>query len=742
MGKTLSGWRHTVILIGITTGFLLTCTGPASAATATKILRSDPSVQIEKLLRILQAEDERRWDSVLSTLFTDNDPNIRRRAVLAAGRIGNVSAVAPLSELMMKDIDQRVREMAAFALGEIESASSTAPLLNILKSNESGILRGRALEALGKISAGLPADQEQQKLELNSAILEGLKSEVARASEANEQVLILGLTAALRGSVTNAGPTTAECLNHKQPRIRADAANALARLRLKEGEAKLRDLLAKDSDAIVRANAARALGVAEDKQAFNLLLERALSDADLRVRVSAIRALAPLRNSRAAPPLLQRAAKLTKVDQQNRPSTANEILEIASTLGRLLQATENQEAIAWLKRIRPGFGYAAPELEIAFARISPSAYLQDLGSLLPQAKQARRLLPLRWKARSSLAQGLGEIPASPGSLKDRNLLVSNAEVLLRSMLANRFNSPGKKALSARNYEYAIPDILRAVAVFKPDDLGELLRNQLSARDVIVRATAAELLVELPAAENNQQALAAALPPALKDDMNDAALSILDALGKQKTDPANEAIKTALDSSDHLIRRRAVNQLKANGVGDFSSRIGYVKTHYTPADYRRALARSHNTTRATVATSKGSFVIEFLPEEAPLTVDNFVLLAQKGYFNGQTIPRVVPNFVIQAGDPRGDQNGGPGYTIRCEINEVPYDRASVGMALSGKDTGGSQWFVTHSQQPHLDGGYTVFGQVISGMEVVDGLVRGDRIHSVTIKEWRRAERQKS
>jgi cyclophilin family peptidyl-prolyl cis-trans isomerase len=458
--------------------------------------------------------------------------------------------------------------------------------------------------------------------------------------------------------------------------------------------------------------------------------------------VSAIRALAPLRNSRAAPPLLQRAAKLTKVDQQNRPSTANEILEIASTLGRLLQATENQEAIAWLKRIRPGFGYAAPELEIAFARISPSAYLQDLGSLLPQAKQARRLLPLRWKARSSLAQGLGEIPASPGSLKDRNLLVSNAEVLLRSMLANRFNSPGKKALSARNYEYAIPDILRAVAVFKPDDLGELLRNQLSARDVIVRATAAELLVELPAAENNQQALAAALPPALKDDMNDAALSILDALGKQKTDPANEAIKTALDSSDHLIRRRAVNLLKANGVGDFSSRIGYVKTHYTPADYRRALARSHNTTRATVATSKGSFVIEFLPEEAPLTVDNFVLLAQKGYFNGQTIPRVVPNFVIQAGDPRGDQNGGPGYTIRCEINEVPYDRASVGMALSGKDTGGSQWFVTHSQQPHLDGGYTVFGQVISGMEVVDGLVRGDRIHSVTIKEWRRAERQKS
>ena len=120
-------------------------------------------------------------------------------------------------------------------------------------------------------------------------------------------------------------------------------------------------------------------------------------------------------------------------------------------------------------------------------------------------------------------------------------------------------------------------------------------------------------------------------------------------------------------------------------------------------------------------------------DAPLTVDNFSMLARKGYFNGQTVPRVVPNFVIQTGDPRGDQNGGPGYSIRCEINEAPYDRGAVGMALSGKDTGGSQWFVTHSPQPHLDGGYTVFGHVVAGMDVVDKIVRGDIIRSVTISE---------
>ena len=135
----------------------------------------------------------------------------------------------------------------------------------------------------------------------------------------------------------------------------------------------------------------------------------------------------------------------------------------------------------------------------------------------------------------------------------------------------------------------------------------------------------------------------------------------------------------------------------------------------------------------MTTSKGSFTIDLLPEAAPLTVDNFVQLAQRDYFRNITIHRVVPNFVIQDGDPRGDGNGGPGYQIRCEINEVPYDRAAVGMALSGKDTGGSQWFVTHSPQPHLDGGYTVFGRVVTGMDVVDKIVRGDVIQSIAIRQ---------
>lgn len=123
-------------------------------------------------------------------------------------------------------------------------------------------------------------------------------------------------------------------------------------------------------------------------------------------------------------------------------------------------------------------------------------------------------------------------------------------------------------------------------------------------------------------------------------------------------------------------------------------------------------------------------IELFVLDAPQTCDNFLRLARDGYFSGVAIHRVVPNFVVQDGDRRGDGEGGPGYSIRDEINEQPYLRGTVGMALEWADTGGSQWFVTHSPQPHLDGRYTVFGRVVAGMDVVDRLQQWDVIRKVS------------
>ena len=680
------------------------------------------------LLRIVRAEDERRWDDDLLNLFSARNSKVRARAALAAGRIGNADAVADLVRLLQTDNETEVRAMAAFALGEIESLLAADALAAVVRDNKNELVHARAVEALGKIAAALPKEQEARARELAAVILEALTFEARRRSGPDSLTILLGLTAVLRAKPANAGPIVAEFLHYSDPRIRADAANTLARLKLNDGNEQLRKLLIGDPDPVVRANAARVLGATEDKAAFEALLDRALKDKDQRVRVSAIRSLTSLKDQRSVEGFnTWRRAKLT-------PSSDNEILEVATMLGRILQGSENKEASVWLAQVREHFNKAAPEAEIAYVRISPAAYLAQLGTGKTARQNAQKTLLLNWRSGSSLAQGLGEIAALPATTNGKKQLDTEAENILHAMLDYRNSGLVINTLVAVHSEYAIPDVLRAYAAFKPKDLDEVLRKHLKESDVVVRATAADLLGERPPDESNTRALTAALPVALADKgLNDAALSILDSLGKMKTAQANEAIRTALGSQDHLIRRKAVAVLKANGYGDPALHDGYVQTRNTTADYERALARVGKQINAVVTTSKGAFTIALLPDEAPLTVDNFIQLAKRGYFGGITIHRVVPNFVIQDGDPRGDGNGGPGYQIRCEINEVPYNRGAVGMALSGKDTGGSQWFVTHSPQPHLDGGYTVFGNVVSRMEVVDTIVRGDIIRSISISE---------
>jgi cyclophilin family peptidyl-prolyl cis-trans isomerase len=134
----------------------------------------------------------------------------------------------------------------------------------------------------------------------------------------------------------------------------------------------------------------------------------------------------------------------------------------------------------------------------------------------------------------------------------------------------------------------------------------------------------------------------------------------------------------------------------------------------------------------IRTERGLIGLELFAGDAPLTVHNFLTLARAGFYAGTNFHRVVPNFVAQDGDPRGDGRSGPGYTIRDELNRRSYGRGVVGMALSGPDTGGSQYFITHSPQPHLDGGYTVFGRVRTGFDVLDAVLQGDRILEVVVR----------
>ena len=140
-------------------------------------------------------------------------------------------------------------------------------------------------------------------------------------------------------------------------------------------------------------------------------------------------------------------------------------------------------------------------------------------------------------------------------------------------------------------------------------------------------------------------------------------------------------------------------------------------------------------KAVIKTQKGDITLELFPNEAPGTVANFEKLAKEGFYDGLTFHRVIPDFVIQGGCPRGDGTGGPGYTINCETENNPHKHTAgaLSMAHAGKDTGGSQFFITHSPQPHLDGVHTVFGQVIEGMDVVFAIRAGDVMEKVIITD---------
>jgi cyclophilin family peptidyl-prolyl cis-trans isomerase len=194
-----------------------------------------------------------------------------------------------------------------------------------------------------------------------------------------------------------------------------------------------------------------------------------------------------------------------------------------------------------------------------------------------------------------------------------------------------------------------------------------------------------------------------------------------------------ALRAALRDRSRNVRISALRLLRLAKAADLPPDPGPAETRLTDSTYHLVAAARRDRTIAVISTPRGAIEVELFREDAPLTVDNFVFLARQGFYDGLTFMRVVPYFVIQGGDPRSDQEGGPGYSIRCEINTRPFERGSVGMALSGKDTGGSQFFITLSAQPHLDGSYTCFGRVISGMPVAERITPGDLIQTIRIKE---------
>lgn len=211
---------------------------------------------------------------------------------------------------------------------------------------------------------------------------------------------------------------------------------------------------------------------------------------------------------------------------------------------------------------------------------------------------------------------------------------------------------------------------------------------------------------------------------------EAMVPILEALGNLENAEAVSFLRSELQNPHPTIRSKAIDALTQITKGPIKDLPEVQGGYATRWDFPPV--SNDSVYAVTFFTTGGDFTIEMFPEEAPVTVANFVSLVKRNYYNDIYIHRVEPGFVVQAGDPRGDGWGGPGYSIPCEYNRLRYERGSVGMALSGKDTGGSQFFVTHAPQPHLNGKYTLFGKVTRGMKVVDRLMIYDRIQNTSLQ----------
>jgi peptidyl-prolyl cis-trans isomerase B (cyclophilin B) len=248
---------------------------------------------------------------------------------------------------------------------------------------------------------------------------------------------------------------------------------------------------------------------------------------------------------------------------------------------------------------------------------------------------------------------------------------------------------------------------------------------LASPNDTIKAAAAEWLANEPAA----MAEAPLLRLASQSNSADVVRASVTALGrmysvqKRTSFAAKALVPGLLRHSDPAIRSAGAGLARAMRMPQTDSAdVGQID----------ALESLLTIRGARIETTFGTAVIQLFPEEAPQTVQNFAKLAEAGFFDGLSFHRVVPDFVVQGGDPRGDGWGGPGYTLPDEINPKRHGTGAVGMALSGRDTAGSQWYATLSPQPHLDGQYTVFGQVTQGLQVLRSMLPGDRIEHIRIE----------
>ena len=588
---------------------------------------------------------------------------------------------------LLSDSDPEVRQMAAFALGLIGDARARDPLVSAL-ADPAPVVKASAAEALGLIgdaTTAAPIAKMASDVVASGALAEVPAEELDGARDTPAAAFRLAVYALVRLKAYDA--LAGVVLDQSgQPRVRWwPVAFALQRL---EDPRALPALLAllKDPHPYTRAFAARGLGAMKDRTASAALVSL-VADGSQAVAIEAVRSLARIGEPAAAVPLL----KLVQAPK----SEPHLRLEAVTALGTIRAPGVYDALIDVLGDPSPPVRAAAIR---SMAQLDPEGFVTVLSGLDPDAN---------WSVRSALATALGGLTPEAGLPR------------LRSMLSDQDPK-------------VIPAVLASIAKLKPADAGSILIEHLKSGDPVVRAAAANGIALVKPA-GGPGALADAYQRGLGDTTYVARAAALTALKAYGREIATPLLTDALADKDWALRSRAATLLtELDPSSDAKARIRPAPLNH-PVDWytRPGLTTPAVSTQAYIDTDRGTIQIELAVLDAPITVDTFVTLARRGFFDGVPFHRVVPDFVIQGGDPRGDGEGGPGFTIRNEINQRPFLRGTVGMALDWADTGGSQFFIAHSPQPHLDDHYTVFGRVISGMDVVDRIEQWDVIRRVRV-----------
>lgn len=705
---------------------------------------SPPRLARVELAEILAIEDRRDSPALLAPFLEHADARVRDRAARAAGRLGTGEAL-PLLAAALTDDDDGVRLEATFALGILDESPAVQReagrrLLHALADPEAGV-RAAAVRALCRQAGALALAGEEPDEGWAAAALPLLEDP---GREVRREALLglwlfpqpVGLEAVVR------------LVGEEDPEIRWAAAYHLSR-RLRSGQsvgatpvprslpldetgrrlAGARLLAAgADPEEEVRREAARGLGHVPGEESLRALAELA-ADPSWRVRVEAMRGLAAHPDRRAEQILLAlgdpsphvRAAALAAAAVAGGEAPLplrQKVVELLTDPGEEVRIAAHAAAAS----ILPAETYASLTADPGLLLRGGAGAGEATAAAVLRGRAAALGLPaLLGAGRGADGEegaALLEAALGRGGLLGEPRLSPLAGAALQQILWEELAGILESDPAARSR------ILESLPALLPPDTAALPVREAALSGL------AGLLGALTSEERRRiegpltAALGSFYRAGLADETMDVRRAAIEGLAVLEGGGSLVLLEAASESDPSpWLRRHAAALAGRRGSGDGPKPY---PARRSLEDYRALLSRTAGVRRVRFETARGDFVAELFGHEAPVTVDSFLTLARRGYFDGQRFHRVVPDFVLQGGDPRGDGYGGPGFEIRCEINPVPYGRGTLGMALAGKDTGGSQFFVTHSPQPHLDGRYTVFGQVVSGQEVVDALSQGEEL----------------